>query len=77
MESGKVDIDSDVKATKEPVATYKAIPEDDSVLAYTESVKDEKKMAKQNGDTDIDDGAEELMLKNTGKINSNKDATEV
>ncbi|XP_046741249.1 neutral and basic amino acid transport protein rBAT isoform X2 [Diprion similis] len=76
MESGKLDIDNVVKDSKEPVPTYKPISEDDSILAAHES-KGDSKMAKQNGDTDIDDGAEERMLKDTGKINSNKDATEV
>ncbi|XP_012256819.2 alpha-glucosidase isoform X2 [Athalia rosae] len=79
MESGKLNIDTgDVKAPTEPVATYKPIPENDVLLTDKESVKEEEaKMAKQNGDADIDDGAQELMLKDTGRINSNKDATEV
>nr|XP_046480665.1 neutral and basic amino acid transport protein rBAT isoform X1 [Neodiprion pinetum] len=77
MESGKLDIDNVVKDLKEPVATYKLISEDDTVLAEQDPAKGDTKMAKQNSDTDIDDDAQERMLKDTGKINSNKDTTEV
>lgn len=78
MESGKIDIDSEVKGSKEPVATYKSIPEDDNVPVVKETAKEEKTdMSKQNGDTDIEDPAQELMLKDSTKINSNKDASEV
>ncbi|XP_015591180.1 maltase 1 isoform X2 [Cephus cinctus] len=76
MESGKLDLDSgEMNSSKEPVATYKPLPEDDLRVQINSNEK--PAMGKQNGESDPDDGAQERMLKDERKIGVNKDATEV
>ncbi|KOX71035.1 Maltase 2 [Melipona quadrifasciata] len=78
MESGRLNLDS-VEAngnTKETVvvATYKALPDDDSVV---QSKVENIAMGKPENETDVDDGVREKMLKEESKISPTKDTTEV
>lgn len=79
MESGRHDLDSaDANgATKEAAvaATYKSLPDDDS--NWREKTQEKDTMGKQNGEGEIDDGAQEKMLNDDTKISPTKDATEV
>lgn len=88
--SGRLDLDSsEVNGTankeKEPVvqATYKKLPEEDAnYQSKSDQETDEKvqdtKMVKQNGaEHEVDDEAQERMLKDDAKLTPKKDATEV
>ncbi|PBC33834.1 Neutral and basic amino acid transport protein rBAT [Apis cerana cerana] len=80
MESGRLNLDS-VEANgnaKETAvvatATYKALPDDDTVRQ--EKVENIT-MGKPNNENEIDDGVHEKMLKDESKISPIKDTTEV
>lgn len=77
MESGRLDLDSveaNGNAKETAVATYKALPDDDTVKP---EVVENIAMGKPNNENEIDDGVHEKMLKDENKISSTKDATEV
>ena len=77
MESGRLDLDSaeaNGNVKKTPVATYKALPDDDSAR---KDVAETVAMGKPNNENEIDDGVHEKMLKDESKISPTKDTTEV
>lgn len=77
MESGRMDLDSaeaNGNVKKTPVATYKALPDDDSAR---QDVAETVAMGKPNNENEIDDGVHEKMLKDESKISPTKDTTEV
>lgn len=80
MESGRLNLDS-VEANgnaKETAvvatATYKALPDDDTVR---QDKIENTTMGKPNNENEIDDGVHEKMLKDESKISPIKDTTEV
>ncbi|XP_034177288.1 CD98 heavy chain [Osmia lignaria lignaria] len=78
MESGRLNLDN-VEAngnSKETavVATYKALPDDDS---NRQDKEENVTMGKPNNETDIDDEVHEKILKDENKVSPTRDATEV
>ncbi|OAD56819.1 Neutral and basic amino acid transport protein rBAT [Eufriesea mexicana] len=77
MESGRLNLDSvetNGIAKETVVATYKALPDDDTVAQ--EKVQNTA-MGKQNNENEIDDGVHEKMLKDESKNSPTKETTEV
>lgn len=77
MESGRLNLDTvetNGIAKETAVATYKALPDDDTVAQ--EKVENTA-MGKQNNENEIDDGVHEKMLKDESKNSPTKDTTEV
>lgn len=78
MESGRLDLDSaEAKGNAKEtavVATYKPLPEDDSVK---QDKAGNATMGKPNNENEIDDEAHEKMLNDESKISTTKDTTEV
>lgn len=83
MESGRLDLESvtggTVNGTKEPVASYKPLPDDSnwSKNKPNEAAGDKVEMGKSNEETAMDDGAQEKMLNEESHIVPAKEATEV
>ncbi|XP_043274132.1 neutral and basic amino acid transport protein rBAT isoform X2 [Venturia canescens] len=81
MESGRLDLESVTGATtngtKEPVASYKPLPDDSNWPTNKQSDSDKVDMGKLNEETGMDDGAQEKMLNEASNIVPAKEPTEV